>query len=109
MKSLAPTPESHLQSVKLGQLGYNQMEELPSGPSGGSNAGAEGNGSLLQLVHDHCGPCPAGSPQFMHLEVKCFIKTAMKQCRIIRTKQVEIRLVRINIIMISILTTCTNH
>ena len=54
------------------------MEELPSGPSGGSNAGAEGNGSLLQLVHDHCGPCPAGSPQFMHLEVKCFIKTAMR-------------------------------
>ena len=35
------------------------MEELPSGPSGGSNNGAE-------LVHDHCGPCPAHSPQFMH-------------------------------------------
>ena len=78
------------------------MEELPSDPSGGSNNGAE-------LVHDHCGPCPAGSPQFMHLEVKCFIKTAMKQCRIIRTKQVEIRLVMINIIMISIVTTCTNQ
>ena len=56
---MAPTPESHLQSVKLGQHGYNQMEELPSGPSGGSNNGAE-------LVHDHCGPCPADSPQFMH-------------------------------------------
>ena len=80
------------------------MEELPSGPSGGSNAGSEGNGSLLQLVHDHCGPCPAGSPQFMHLEVKCFIKTAMTQCRINIIQVVRPKLSQISMI-VSIVTT----